>query len=414
MSDRRVVITGLGVIAPNGIGKEKFWDALVNGVSGITKITRFDASNYPTQIAGEVKDFNPESFIDHKQLKRLHRSSQFAVVASKLALEDAQLKIETNEERERTGVILGTSIGGQGWIYDQHLAFLRGGYRKINPFTSIAVYPNACSAEVSIALSVQGPSETFSFGCSSPLSAGGSAYHMLRSNLVDIMIIGGAEAPLESPIFAALCMSGNLSTRNDEPQKASRPFDKKRDGLVVSEGAGVLVLEELEHAKRRGVHIYAEIVGWGETCDAYHPFIPHPSAVQPARAIELALKQAQCKPKDINYICALGLSLSVTDIAETKAIKKVFGAEANKIPISSIKSMIGQPFAAAGALQMITSVLTIENKVIPPTINYELPDPECDLDYVPNHNRKADISYSLTETFAFGGKNVALVFKKYP
>ena len=412
MKNRRIVVTGLGVIAPNGIGKEKFWNALKNGIPGIRKISRFDASDYPTQIAGEVNDFDPSEFIPAKSLKRMSRSSQFAVVASKLAVEDSKLVIEPNDV-ERIGVIMGTSIGGQGWIYDQHLKFLEGGYRKINPFTSISVYPNACSTEVSISLGIKGPSETFSFGCSSSLSAVAFATYMINSDLTDIMLIGGAEAPLESPIFAALCMSGNLSIRNDEPKKASRPFDQKRDGLVVSEGAGVLVLEELSHAIKRGAHIYAEICGWGETCDAYHPFIPDPDVAQPARAIELALKNADCSVYDIDYICALGLSLRLTDIAETKAIKKVFKDLAYKIPISSIKSMIGQPFAAAGALQLITSVLAIENSVIPPTINYEFPDPECDLDYTPNVSKTAQIDCVLIQTFAFGGKNVVLVVKKY-
>jgi len=412
MAKRRVVITGLGVIAPNGIGKEKFWENIKNGVSGISKITRFDASNYPTQIAGEVNDFDPHSFIPAKSLRRMHRSSQFAVAASKLAFKDSGLVMKS-EDVEKIGVIMGTSIGGQGWLYKQHLNLLKDGYRKINPFSTIAVYPNACSTEVSIELGLKGPSETFSFGCSSCLSAVAFARHMINVDLADIMLVGGAEAPLESPIFAGLCASRNLSIKNDEPQKASRPFDKKRDGLVISEAAAVVVLEELGHALKRGAHIYSEIVGWGETCDAYHPIVPAPDVHQSARAIGLALKDAKCESGNIDYICAIGLSSPVTDIAETKAIKEVFKKQAYKIPISSIKSMVGQPFAAAGALQIVTSTLAIENNLIPPTINYEFPDSECDLDYTPNKSCSAKIDYVLTETFAFGGKNVVLIIKRY-
>jgi len=408
---RRVVITGLGVIAPNGVGKRKFWDALKEGRSGIRRITRFDPSPFPTQFAGEV-DFDPARFISFKQMKRMDRTSHLAVSAAKMAVEDARLKIQ-DEDQDRIGVTIGTAMAGHGMILEQHDVFVQKGPMKIGTFTAIASFPDAPSSQISIELGIKGPSFSIATACSSASDAIGYAFNAIRNRELDIVIMGGADSPLFPPTLGAFCVLRALSKRNDAPEKASRPFDKTRDGFVLGEGAGILILEDLEHALKRGAHIYGEILGFGMTCDAYHMTKPEPSGSQAIRALRQALKDADVKPEDIGYVNAHGTSTPLNDKNETFVLKEVFGPHAHKLAISSIKSMIGHLIGAAGSVELIGALLSLEEGIIPPTINYETPDPECDLDYVPNKARKIDTDFILKNSFGFGGKNSALVVKKY-
>jgi len=409
--NRRVVITGLGVIAPNGVGKRAFWDALKQGRSGIRRITRFDPSPFPTQFAGEV-DFDPAKSISHKQMKRMDRTSHLAVSAAKMAVEDANLKIQDTNP-ERIGVMMGTAMAGHGMILEQHDVFKKKGPMKIGTFTAIASFPDAPSSQISIELGINGPSFSIATACSSASDAIGYAFNAIRNRNLDIIIMGGADAPLFSPILSAFCVLRALSKRNDAPQKASRPFDKTRDGFVLGEGAGILILEDLEHALDRGAHIYGEVLGFGMTCDAYHMTKPEPSARQAIRALNLALKDADVKPEDIEYVNAHGTSTPLNDKNETFTLKEVFGSHAYKLAMSSIKSMIGHLIGAAGSVELIGALMTLEEGIIPPTINYEIPDPDCDLDCVPNKARQRDVNLLLKNSFGFGGKNSALVVRKF-
>ncbi len=408
---RRVVITGLGVIAPNGIGKREFWDALKDGRSGVGRITRFDPGPFPTQFAGEA-NFDPKEFISFKQLKRMDRTSHLAVSAAKMAVRDAQLNIK-DENRERIGVMIGTAMAGHGMILEQHNVFLEKGPMKIDPFTAIASFPDAPSSQVSIELGVNGPSFSIATACSSASDAIGYAFNAIRNNELDVIVMGGADTPVFPPVLSAFCVLRALSKRNDAPDKASRPFDRDRDGFVLGEGAGILILEGLEHALNRGAHIYGEILGFGMSCDAYHMTKPEPSAGQAVRALKNALQDADLKPNDIKYINAHGTSTPINDKNETMILKEVFGKCACDIPISSIKSMIGHLIGAAGSVELIGALMALEEGVIPPTINYETPDPDCDLDYVPNKSRRTDADVLLKNSFGFGGKNSALVVGKY-
>lgn len=407
----RVVITGLGVIAPNGVGKRAFWDALKQGRSGVRRITRFDPSPFPTQFAGEV-DFDPKVFIAHKQLRRMDRTSHLAVSSAKMAVEDAELKIK-DENRERIGVVIGTAMAGHGMILEQHDVFINKGPMKINTFTAIASFPDAPSSQISIELDIKGPSFSIATACSSASDAIGYAFNAIRNRELDVVIMGGADSPIFPPILSAFCVLRALSKRNDMPSKASRPFDKTRDGFVLGEGAGILILEDLKHALKRKAHIYAEILGFGMTCDAYHMTKPEPSARQAVRALEVALKDADVKPEEIGYVNAHGTSTLLNDKNETFILKEVFGAHAHKLAVSSIKSMIGHLIGAAGSVELIGALLALEEGIIPPTINYETPDPDCDLDYVPNKARKLDVDMVLKNSFGFGGKNSALVVGKF-
>src|SRR3989338_3910836 len=385
---RRVVITGLGVIAPNGVGKDAFWEALRAGTSGIKPITRFDVAGRPTRFAGQLNGFNPAEHLDFKRAKRMDRTSHMAVCAAKMAVEDARLDLE-REDRGRIGVMVGTSLAGHGFILEQHDTWRDKGPMKINPFTAIASFPDACTSQISIELGLHGPSFSIGTACSSALDAVGYAFNAIRKRELDIILMGGAEAPVFPPIMSAFCMLRALSTRNDEPTKASRPFDRERDGFVLGEGAGILVVEDLEHAQAREAHIYAEILGFGMTCDAYHMTAPEPSGREAARAIRLALQDADVQPEEIDYINAHGTSTPLNDKNETSVIKQVFGDAAYRVPISATKSMIGHLIGAAGAVELIATLLAMEHQTIPPTINYEQPDPDCDLDYVPNTARPA-------------------------
>jgi len=408
---RRVVITGIGVISSIGIGKEAFWEALCQGRSGVSRITSFDASRLSTQFAAQVLNFDPLAYIDRKSLRRMDRTSQFAVACAKMALADAGLDPKANG-CHRAGVIIGTAMAGHGHILEQHLEYLKKGPDRVNPFTTLASFPDACASNISIELGITGPSFSMATACSSASDAVGYAFDAIMSHTVDFLIMGGAEATVFEPILAAFCATRALSRRNHEPEKASRPFNLDRDGFVLGEGAGIFVVEEYKHAKRRGAHIYAEILGHGMTCDAYHMTSPEPSGKEAIRAMEMAMKKAGVKPEQIDYINAHGTSTPLNDKIETMIIKKVFGDRAYQIPVSATKSMLGHLIGAAGSVELIATVLAMENSTIPPTINYEVPDPECDLDYVPNKARPAKIRIAMKNSFGFGGKNSILVISK--
>ena len=408
---RRVVVTGIGVISSIGFGKQAFWDALKAGRSGVSRIEAFDPSEFTTQFAGEIKNFTPADFIEPKRLKRMDRTSQLAVACAKMAVQDAGVDLHCNG-RDKTGVIIGTAMAGHGYILDQHKTLMQKGPMRINPFTALASFPDACASNVSIELGVTGPSFSIATACSSASDAGGYAFEAIRNGTVDFLIMGGAEASIYPGILAAFCVARALSTRNEEPEKASRPFSRDRDGFVLGEGVGILVLEEYEHAKKRGAHIYAEILGHGMTCDAYHMTAPDPEGKEAVRAMKMAMSNAGVSAQNINYINAHGTSTPLNDKTETMIINKVFGERAYQVPISSTKSMIGHLIGAAGSVELIATILAMEHGEIPPTLNYSVPDPECDLDYVPNQSRKAVINMAMKNSFGFGGKNSILIIGK--
>lgn len=408
----RVAITGLGVISAIGAGKDAFWQSLKAGRCGISRVHKFDPSPYPTQFAAQLNGFDFSPYIDPKWLRRMDLTSQMAVAAAKMAVKDAELELD-KEERERIGVVVGTAMAGHAFILEQHDVYKEKGPMRINPFTALTVFPDAPASFISIELGLHGPSFSLATACSSALDAVGYAFNAIRKKELDIILMGGAEATVFPQAFSAFCMLRAMSQRNANPERASRPFDKERDGFVLGEGAGMLVLEDLEHAKNRGAHIYAEIIGFGMTCDAYHMTAPEPSGRQAIRAIRVALQDAGIDPRDVDYINAHGTSTPLNDKTETLIIKQVFGDHAYKVPISATKSMIGHLIGAAGAVELIATTLALEHQIIPPTVNYEVPDPECDLDYVPNVARKSTIDFALKNSFGFGGKNSALVIKKY-
>jgi 3-oxoacyl-[acyl-carrier-protein] synthase II len=413
MEKRRVVITGIGVVAPNGVGIENFWDSLVHGRSGLRKITHFDASSYPSQVAGDVKDFNPLDYMSPKSARRMDRFAQFAVACTRMALDDAKIDISNNSSNQ-IGISLASALGGIPAAEEQHSIFIEKGLKRVDPLLATKLFLGAATSQVSIEFGIKGHSNTIAGACSAGTDSIGYAFYAIEHNLADIMIAGGAEAPLAPLTFGAFCQIGALSTKNGDPTRASRPFDRERDGFVMSEGAGVLILEDLENALGRGIPIYAEVLGYGTTNDAYNMVKPLPDGEQGRRAIQLALQNAGIKPNDVDYINAHGSSTPLNDKIETKIIKEVFGEYAYKIPISSIKSMIGHTLGAAGAIEAIASVLTIKHQYIPPTINYEIQDPECDLDYVPNRGRSAFVNIVLTNSYGFGGKNSAIILRKFP
>lgn len=409
--NNRVAITGLGVITSIGAGKDQFWEALRAGRCGIKLVQKFDTTPYPTHFAAQLNGFDFSPYIDSKWSRRMDLTSQMAVAAAKMAVKDAKLDLD-QEDRERIGVVVGTAMAGHAFMLEQHDVYKEKGPLRINPFTALTVFPDASASFISIDLGLNGPSFSLATACSSALDAVGYAFNAIRRGELDTVLMGGAEATVFPQAFSAFCMLRAMSQRNDDPERASRPFDKERDGFVLGEGAGMLILEEMEHAKRRGAHVYAEIVGFGMTCDAYHMTAPEPSGRQATRAIQLALKDAGLSPTDIDYINAHGTSTPLNDKTETQVIKQVFGQHAYRIPISATKSMIGHLIGAAGAVELIATTLALEHQIIPPTINYEIPDPECDLDYVPNVARKTTIDIALKNSFGFGGKNSALVVKR--
>lgn len=409
---KRVVVTGMGVISPVGTGLEKFWSSLTGGVSGIDRITRFDPSDYNTQIAGEVKDFTATDYLEKKEARRMDKFSQFAVAATGMAIKDANMDFE-KIKKDRVGVIIGSGIGGMETLWDQAQVLQNKGPGRISPFLVPMMIANMGAGQVAITYGLQGPNITAITACASSNNAIGDAFKLLQRGGADAVITGGTEAPITALSVAGFCAMKAMSTRNDEPQKASRPFDSERDGFVMGEGAGILVLETLEHAKARGARIYAEIVGYGSTCDAYHITAPDPKGEGAARAMKMALEDGNISIDEVDYINAHGTSTPLNDRLETMAIKSVFGERAGKIAISSTKSMTGHLLGAAGGVEAVACVLSIVHGIIPPTINYEHPDPDCDLDYVPNKARKREVNVALSNNLGFGGHNVTIAFKKY-
>ncbi|CEP68360.1 3-oxoacyl-[acyl-carrier-protein] synthase 2 [Moorella glycerini] len=408
---KRVVITGLGAISPVGTGKDKFWQALVAGQSGISPITRFDAGEMAVRFAGEVKDFDPEAFFDRKEARRMDRFTQYAVAAARMAVEDAKLDLE-KEDRDRVGVIFATGIGGMETFEEQTRVLLEKGPNRVSPFFVPMMIANMAAGQISINLGARGVNFTVVNACASGANAIGEAFRTLQRGDADVIITGGSEASVTPLTVAGFAAMKALSTRNEEPAKASRPFDRGRDGFVLGEGAGVMVLETLEHAAARDARIYAEVAGYGCTADAYHITAPAPDGAAASRAMALALQDAGLKPEDIDYINAHGTSTELNDRQETLAIKKVFGDHAYRLTVSSTKSMTGHLLGAAGAIELVATALAVHTGVLPPTINYEEPDPDCDLDYVPNVARERQVRAAISNSFGFGGHNVAVVLRK--
>lgn len=411
MSERRVVITGLGVVSPLGCDLETFWKSLLNGVSGIGPVTRFDASAFDCRIGGEAKDFQPELFMPAKDLRRTDRFTQFAVVAAKKAMADAGLEMD-KEDPNRVGVLIGSGIGGMETIEQQVGVLLQKGPDRVSPFMIPMLIVNMGSGYLSMLIGAKGPNLAVVSACATATHAIGEAARAIIHNDADVMIAGGSEAAITPIGYAGFCAMRALSTRNDQPQKASRPFDRDRDGFVMGEGAGVCILESLEHARRRHARIYCEVAGYGITGDAYHMSAPAPAGEGAARAMSMALRHAKLSPEDVNYINAHGTSTPLGDKCETQAIKAVFGAHAHKLAVSSTKSMTGHLLGAAGGVETAVCALAIRDQVVPPTINYETPDPECDLDYVPNTARPIRVSVCVNNSLGFGGHNASLVVRR--
>ena len=407
----RVAITGMGVISPLGNSVSEFWQACVEGRSGIDYVTQFDASAYPSRIAGEVKGFDPQDYMDRREARRMSRFSQFAVAAAHQALQAAELDLE-REDSSRVGVILGNGIGGLPNIQDAVHTIREKGGMRIDPFFMAKMLPNMAAAQLSMTLGAKGYSNTVITACAAGTQAMGDSLDLIRSGRADVVLTGGAEAALCELGLCGFAVMRALSTQNDPPQKASRPFDGKRDGFVAAEGAGIFVFEELERARRRNAPIIAEIAGYGACNDAFHVVAPCADGEGATRAMTWAMEDAGVTPEEVDYINAHGTSTRLNDSAETLAIKKTFGEQAYRIPISATKSMIGHPFGAAGALESVACLESMRHGIIHPTINYEHPDPECDLDYVPNQARRADVRVALKNSFGFGGQNVCLLFKR--
>ncbi len=400
------------MVTPIGNDVPTFWRNLVEGRSGVSMIDAFDVSDYPTKFAAVVRDFNPEQYIDKKELRRLDRFTQFAIAAARQAVADAGLEIH-EENAERVGVYIGSGIGGIHTLLENYRTLLDRGPRRVSPFVVPMMIANMASGQVSILLGAKGPNSTAVTACATGTHAIGDAFKIIERGDADVMIAGGSEAAIVDLALAGFCNAKALSTRNDAPEKASRPFDKDRDGFVMGEGAGILVLESLEHALQRGARVRAEIVGYGMSGDAYHVTAPHPEGDGAYRAMAAALRDAGIQPEDVDYINAHGTSTDVGDVHETLAIKRLFGDHAKRLAVSSNKSMIGHLLGAAGGVEAVATVKTIEDGILPPTINYETPDPECDLDYVPNVARPAQVRYALSNSFGFGGHNAVIVLSRY-
>lgn len=410
--NKRVVITGLGIISPLGNDVNTFWNHLIAGKSGVGNITHFDTTDYAVKIAAEVKDFDPLNYIDKKEARRMDRFVQFAVAAAKEALKHAELdmnKVDAN----RVGVYVGSGIGGLSTLENQHRVLMERGPRRVSPFFVPMMIANMSSGMVSIHTGAKGPNSAAISACATGTHCVGDSFKMLQRGDADVMLAGGTEATILPMAIAGFSAMGALSSRNDDPQKASRPFDRDRDGFVMGEGAAVLVLETLEHAQKRGANIIAEVVGYGMTADAYHITSPDPQGDGAKRSMEMALSDAGLKPEDIDYINAHGTSTDINDKFETMAIKAAFGEHAHKLAISSTKSMMGHLLGAAGAIEAAVLALTLKEQIIPPTINLENPDPECDLDYVPNESRKARVRAAISNSLGFGGHNATICIKEF-
>lgn len=409
---QRVVVTGMGILTSLGDDVNTFWDNILAGKSGISHIESFDVSAYPTQIAAEIKGFKPENYgLDKKEARRMDRFVQFAVVASKAAVKDANLVMGENVDPERVGVMVGSGIGGLGTMEEQHSILMTKGPGRISPFFIPMMIANMGAGQISMATGAKGPNSAPVTACATGTHSIGDSFKMIQRGDADVMICGGAEATILPTGLAGFSQMRAMSTRNDDPTTASRPFDTGRDGFVMGEGSGVLILESLEHAQQRGAHIYAEIIGYGMSGDAHHMTEPDPDGA--ARCMTRALKDAGIQPEEVDYINAHGTSTPVGDKSETKAVKKAFGEHAYKLAVSSTKSMTGHLLGAAGGVEAVILGLTLENGIIPPTMNLVDQDPECDLDYVPNEPRKADVKIAVSNSFGFGGHNATIIMKKY-
>jgi len=414
MAKRRVVVTGMGLISSLGEDLDSFWKNILDGKSGIQKIQRFDCTPYDSKIGGECLGFVPENYIDRKDAKRLDRFAQFALVASMLAAKHAGLSAPLAEtDGDRTGVIIGSGIGGLTELEEQHIRLREKGPSKVSAFTIPKLMVNAGSGNISIYFGARGINTAVATACASATNAMGDALHAIQRNDVDMIFTGGSEAALTPLGLSSFCAMKALSTRNDDPQRASRPFDKDRDGFIMGEGAGILIFEELEHAKARGAKIYAEVIGFGASGDSYHIAAPHPDGRGAALAMQRSLADAGIKPEEVDYINAHGTSTSLGDIGECKAVRLVFGDHAQKLAMSSTKSQIGHLLGASGGVELITTILGMQNNMIPPTINLDNPDPECGLDHVPNKARPGNINIAMSNSFGFGGHNASIIIKKY-
>ena len=412
MSRRRVVVTGMGAVCCLGWEVPRIWEKMLRGEGGIARISNFDASGYDVQIAGEVRDFDAIRWIDKREVRRLDRYAQFAVAAGVEAVKDSGLEMG-KEDAARAGVVLGVGIGGLWEIEEQEKVLFERGPGRVSPFLVPKLMPNAAAGELAIRHGLKGPNYTVASACASATHALGDAFWVIREGRADVMLSGGSEAAVTPLGLAGFCSLKALSRRNDEPEKASRPFDRGRDGFVLGEGAGVMVLEELEHAKRRGAKIYAEFVGFGMTGDAYHITAPEPSGTGPARAMTEALADGGLDVEEVDYVNAHGTSTPLNDAMETTAIKLAFGDRARKLAISSSKSMIGHMLGASGGVELAATALALKCQVVPPTINYEEPDPECDLDYVPNRARETRLRVAISNSFGFGGHNATVALRAF-
>lgn len=411
MEKRRVVVTGIGAVTPLGNDAETTWGNIIEGISGIGPVTRLNPDDFPAKVAAEVKEFNVETFIDKKDARKMDRFTHYAVAASLMAVKDSRLEIN-EENAPRVGVWIGSGIGGMETFEQQHETFMNRGYRRVSPFFVPMMIPDMAAGQVSITLGARGFNSCTVTACATGTNSIGDAFKVIQRGDADVMVSGGAEAPITKMSFAGFCANTALST-NPDPSKASRPFDKERDGFVMGEGAGIVVLEELEHALARGAKIYAEIVGYGATGDAYHITAPAPEGEGGARAMKMALDDAKLSPEEIGYINAHGTSTEYNDKYETMAIKTVFGEHAYKLAVSSTKSMTGHLLGAAGGIEAIFTVLALKEGILPPTINLENPDADCDLDYVPNEARKQQVNAAISNSLGFGGHNATIAFRKY-
>jgi len=409
---RRVVVTGMGALTPLGNTADEFWAGLTQGRSGIGPVTKFDATGFPTRIAGEIRGFDPLSYVDKKDARRLDPYLQYGIASAVMAVDDAGLDV-AKVDALRFGVLVGSGIGGITTLLESHRVLLSKGADRVSPFFIPMLIINMASGLISMRFGAKGPNSAVVTACATGNHAIGDAFRLIQTDAADVMIAGGAEAIIVDLTFAGFCSMKAMSTRNEEPQRASRPFDADRDGFVCGEGAGLMVLESLEHALRRDARIYAEVIGYGMTGDAHHMTAPDPEGDGAARAMAAAIKDAGLSPSAVQYINAHGTSTPYNDKFETLAIKRVFGEHARQLAVSSTKSMTGHLLGAAGGIEAIASILALHHGLLPPTINYETPDPECDLDYVPNHARKQDIEIALSNAFGFGGTNATLLFRKY-
>jgi 3-oxoacyl-[acyl-carrier-protein] synthase II len=400
------------MVTPLGTGVEKSWEAACSGTSGIAPITKFDASGFTSQIAGEVRDFRSQDFMDKQEIRRFDIFIHYAIASARMAMEDARLKIDVGN-CHRIGCVTGTGLGGLSMLEHYHSVLLEKGPKRISPFFIPGIIANMVPGQIAIEFGVKGPNLSIETACAASSHAIGESFRLIREGISDAMITGGAEAVITPLALGGFCSMRALSTRNDAPEKASRPFDADRDGFIMGEGAGILILEELETARERGAKIYAEVVGYGLTGDAYHVSAPDPEGGGAIQCMKMAVDSAGVKPEDIDYINAHGTSTKLNDLSENKAIKSVFGEHAYRLCISSTKSVTGHLLGGAGGVEAIFTVLTLKNGIIPPTMNYETPDPECDLDYVPNVARKADVQMAMSNSFGFGGTNASIIFKAY-